>query len=109
MFSSFARAQRRGAAAATLCLALLGCNDDAKALACIAERILCRPLKDKEKPIIEASLKDLRAHYTKTPADAEALLKVGESPVDAKLPKSELAAWTMLTNQLFNLDEVLNK
>ena len=78
-------------------------------LAYIAERILCRPLTDKEKPIIEASLKDLRDHYTKNATDAEALLKVGESPVDAKLAKPELAAWTMLANQLFNLDEVLNK
>jgi hypothetical protein len=78
-------------------------------LSYIAERILCRPLTAKEKPIIEASLKDLRDHYSKNAADAEALLKVGESPVDAKLAKNELAAWTMLTNQLFNLDEVLNK
>jgi mono/diheme cytochrome c family protein len=78
-------------------------------LSFIAERILCRPLTDKEKPLVEASLKDLRAHYSKNAADAEALLKVGESPVDAKLPKPELAAWTMLTNQIFNLDEVLNK
>ena len=75
----------------------------------IAERILCRPLTAKEKPIIEASLADLRKHYTANAADAEALLKVGESPVDAKLAKPELAAWTMLTNQLFNLDEALNK
>ncbi len=75
----------------------------------IAERILCRPLSDKEKPIIEASLKDLRAYYTAHQPAAEALLKVGESPVNAKLAKPELAAWTMLTNQLFNLDEVLNK
>jgi hypothetical protein len=78
-------------------------------LSFIAERILCRPLTAKEKPIIEASLKDLRDHYSKNATDAEALLKVGESPVDAKLAKNELAAWTMLTNQLFNLDEVLNK
>ncbi|MBK8038760.1 MAG: DUF1553 domain-containing protein [Verrucomicrobiaceae bacterium] len=75
----------------------------------IAERILCRPLTAKEKPLVEASLADLRNHYTANAADAEALLKVGESPVDAKLPKPELAAWTMLANQLFNLDEVLNK
>jgi len=78
-------------------------------LSFITGRILCRPLSDKEKPIIEASLADLRKHYTANAADAEALLKVGESPVDAKLAKPELAAWTMLTNQLFNLDEVLNK
>jgi len=78
-------------------------------LSFITARILCRPLTAKEKPIIEASLKDLRTFYTAHATDAEALLKVGESPVDAKLAKPELAAWTMLTNQLFNLDEVLNK
>lgn len=75
----------------------------------IAERVLCRPLKAKEQPIIQASLADLRKHYTANAADAEALLKVGESTVDAKLSKPELATWTMLCNQLMNLDEVLNK
>lgn len=74
-----------------------------------AERVLARPLTEKEKPIVEASLKDLRDHYSKNTADAEALLKVGESPADANLPKTELAAWTMLCNQMLNLDEVLNK
>ena len=84
-------------------------NDDAKALAYLAERVLCRPLKAKEQPILTASLADLRKHYTTSAADTEALLKVGESKPDEKLPKAELAAWTMLTNQLMNLDEALNK
>jgi hypothetical protein len=78
-------------------------------LAYLAERVLCRPLKAKEQPILTASLADLRKHYATSPTDTEALLKVGESTVDAKLPKAELAAWTMLTNQMLNLDEVLNK
>lgn len=86
-----------------------GCNDDTKALDFIAERVLCRPLKEKEKPILAASLADLRKHYTTSAADTDALLSVGESKPDAKLPKAELAAWTMLCNQLMNLDEVLNK
>ena len=51
----------------------------------------------------------LRAHYAAKPADAEALLKVGDSKSDEKLPKAELAAWTMVCSQLLNLDEVLNK
>ena len=71
--------------------------------------MLCRPLKAKEQPIVQASLADLRKHYTASPTDAEALLKVGESKADENLPKPELAAWTMLCNQLMNLDEVLNK
>jgi hypothetical protein len=34
---------------------------------------------------------------------------VGESKRDAGLNASELAAWTMLVNEVMNLDEVLNK
>ena len=78
-------------------------------LSYLAARVLCRPLKAKEQPILTASLADLRKHYTTSATDAEALLKIGESKPDEKLPKAELAAWTMLTNQLLNLDEVLNK
>jgi hypothetical protein len=59
--------------------------------------------------ILESSLAELRAHYGAQPADAQALLKVGESPADPALPAPELAAWTMLCNQVMNLDEVLNK
>lgn len=83
-------------------------DDTAKASA-LAERLLCRSPKANEMAIIQVSLNDLRAHYSANPAEAEELLKVGESKVDDKLSKPELAAWTMLCNQLMNLDEVLNK
>ncbi len=49
------------------------------------------------------------AYYEANPADAEKLLAVGESRCDPSLSASAVAAWTMLTNQLMNLDEVLNK
>jgi len=84
-------------------------GDDNAKLSAIAERLLCRPLKDKETSILMASLTDLRTHYNANAADAEALLKVGESKADDKLPKPEFAAWTMVCNQVMNLDEVLNK
>jgi mono/diheme cytochrome c family protein len=74
-----------------------------------AERVLVRPLKAAELAILRDSLAKLRQHYTAQSADAEALLKVGDAPADPTLPKPELAAWTMLCSQLFNLDEVLNK
>jgi hypothetical protein len=83
-------------------------DDTAKASA-LAERLLCRSPKADEMAIIQVSLNDLRAHYIANPAEAAELLKVGESKVDDKLSKPELAAWTMLCNQLMNLDEVLNK
>jgi len=84
-------------------------GDDTARLQSIAERLLSRPLKALELEILNASLTDLKAHYTTVQTDAEALLKVGESKADEKLPKPELAAWTMICNQLMNLDEVLNK
>jgi hypothetical protein len=34
---------------------------------------------------------------------------VGESKPDATLEPATLAAWTMMVNELLNLDEVLNK
>ena len=75
----------------------------------MAERLLARPLKSNEKKVVEAGLKDLLAHYQRSPADTEKLLAVGESKPDAKLDKPTLAAYTMVANELMNLDEVLNK
>ena len=34
---------------------------------------------------------------------------MGESKPDESLDATQLAAWTMLVNELLNLDEVLNK
>ena len=84
-------------------------GDDTAKLSAIAERLLCRPLKAQETPSLAASLADLRKFYDTHVPDAEALLKVGESKADEKLPKPEFAAWTMLCNEIMNLDEVLNK
>ena len=75
----------------------------------MARRVLCRPLRTAEVPVLEASLAALTAHYTQTPADATALLTVGDSKADPALPPPQLAAWTMLASQLLNLDEVLSK
>ncbi|HYF35081.1 MAG TPA: DUF1553 domain-containing protein, partial [Prosthecobacter sp.] len=86
-----------------------GGGDEAKTLDAIAQRVLCRPLRDVERPILQATLTDLMAQYQASPADAEALIRVGETKPDEKLDKPKLAAWTMLCNQVMNLDEVLNK
>lgn len=75
----------------------------------LAQRLLCRPLDDAELAIVEGSLAGLTAHYASHPDDARQLLDVGESPSDSSLDQAELAAWTMLANQMMNLDEVLNK
>jgi mono/diheme cytochrome c family protein len=84
-------------------------GDDVARLNSAALRLLSRPLKPAETVILTDSLGKLRAHYVAQPGDAAALLGVGDSKFDEKLPKSELAAWTMVCSQLLNLDEILNK
>ncbi len=88
---------------------LLAAGDDLARLDAAARRLLCRPLKPAETAILTGSLAKLRAHYVAQPADAAALLGIGDAKADESLPKSELAAWTMVCNQLLNLDEILNK
>ncbi len=75
----------------------------------VAEQLLARPFTDAEKKVVEASLKDLVDYYAVHPQDAKQLIAVGESKADAALDVPTLAAWTMLANEMLNLDEVLNK
>jgi hypothetical protein len=75
----------------------------------VAKRLLARPFRAAELAIVKDSLKDFRAEYKAKPAEAKKLIAFGESKADAKLDAGELAAWTMLVNELLNLDEVLNK
>jgi hypothetical protein len=86
-----------------------GAADDAARIQHVARRILSRPLSEKEAPVVTRVLGSLRAHYQAQPDDAKKLIAVGESKPDPAVDASELAAWTMVVNQLLNLDEVLNK
>ena len=75
----------------------------------ISERLLTRSFRPEERAIVEASLADLTQLYRDQPEAAKQLITYGESKADASLDPLELAAWTMLVNELMNLDEVLNK
>ncbi len=75
----------------------------------LAGRLLCRPLRPEETRIVQASVNDLLAFYRAHPEDAKKLITVGESKPNAGLDAPTLAAWTMLANEMLNLDEVLNK
>ena len=75
----------------------------------IARRILCRPLDSRELSVLQDNLRDLRHHYAQQPEEAKKLITFGERQPDPKLDPVELAAWTLIASELFNLDEVLNK
>lgn len=86
-----------------------GDGDQAKTLGYIAEKTLCRPLKQQEVEIIAENLDLYTAHYKSNVDDAKKLISVGDSKVDETLDPAQLAAYTMICNQVLNLDEVLNK
>ena len=89
-------------------LALEQPGDDAARFDFVARRLLARPLEADEREVVGASLARLAEHYAAHPDDAAKLVAVGASQARAAdLPR--LAAWTMLVNQLSNLDEVLCK
>jgi hypothetical protein len=75
----------------------------------ISHRLLARDLAPQECAVVGASLGKLQAFYREHPDEASKLLAVGDSKPASALPPAELAAWTMVCNELMNLDEVLNK
>jgi hypothetical protein len=75
----------------------------------VALRVLARPLRAAERPLVHRSLEVFSQHYAAHPEDARRLLNQGERKSDPGLPAADVAALTMLTNQLLNLDEVLNQ
>ncbi|QEL20237.1 hypothetical protein PX52LOC_07329 [Limnoglobus roseus] len=75
----------------------------------IAKRLLARSLTEKELPIVRESFEALKKDFVEKPDEAKKLISFGERKADAAFPVAELAAWTMVSNELLNLDEVLNK
>ncbi len=84
-------------------------TDDAARVNSIAQRVLARPFKAEEQAIVLDSLNQLRAAYKSDKAAAEQLLAVGQAKAPEGVDVQESAAWTMLINQIMNLDEALNK
>jgi len=75
----------------------------------LAQQVLGRSFDAREAQIVQGAQADYLAHYQQHPEEAKKLIATGASVADAKLSAPELAAWTMVANQVLNLDEVLNK
>lgn len=82
---------------------------DEQRLQRVGEAVLCRPLRADEERVLLESLQQLRSYYLSHVEDAKLLSRVGDYRWDAGLSVEQLAAWTMLCNELLNLDEVVNK
>jgi hypothetical protein len=62
-----------------------------------------------EMQVLEQAYERQSARYHGNPGLADKLLHVGESDVHPNLDKPELAAWTMISSIILNLDETVTK
>jgi len=75
----------------------------------IAEALLARPMTNDELDIVKLTFARAKEEFTTSPESAQKLITVGESEPDPSLPAAELAAWSLVANQILNMDETLNK
>ena len=68
-----------------------------------------RPPSADEAVVLQQRIQQLRITYTAKPEAAQQLLKVGEHVRDETLTVTDHAAYTVLCNLLFNLDEVITR
>jgi hypothetical protein len=75
----------------------------------MARWLMSRRLEPRELDIVLDSYRAFLRHYDSNLEDARKLVSQGESKPPENVSPAELAALTMVANQLMNLDEVLNK
>ena len=86
-----------------------GGSQPAQRIRYLSEWVLSRDPSPQMEAVLEQSLRQMQQHYSADPSAARQLIAEGESPPDKTIPAPELAAWTMVANEVFNLDETLNK
>ncbi|MBT8036309.1 MAG: DUF1553 domain-containing protein [Verrucomicrobiae bacterium] len=75
----------------------------------MAVALLARPMNNDELIIVKRTFDRAKKKFTTTPEAAQKLITVGESKPDPHLSPTDLAALTMVANQILNMDETLNK
>jgi len=72
-------------------------------------RLLGRKMGADEKSFVKSTLDQALAYYTGKPEEAMKAISVGELKPDPDVPAAELAAWTLVAGQIFNLDETITR
>ncbi len=84
-------------------------NGEAQRLEYIYQAVLIRSPKPAEAASLTAFLAGQRTQFKASPADAKALLKVGNSPIPGGADELELAAWTAVCRVILNLHESITR
>ncbi len=83
-----------------------GDTDDARVTWAFRSATARRPTAA-ELAVLRRAIERSRDHYRENAAEVDAVLSVGESPVDGSLDRTEIAAWSAVASLIINLDEVL--
>jgi len=89
--------------------ALLYSEEKIEILQFIAAHLLNRELSTSEIEIVNQTFDFSYEKFKAAPDKAVALISVGESKAPAELDPVQLAAWSIIANQILNMDETLNK
>lgn len=76
---------------------LLNHQDNQGRLDALFEMLACRKPTETERSACEGLVAQLKQRYQDIPADAEALLSIGQATRNATLDPAEYAAWTQLS------------
>jgi hypothetical protein len=83
--------------------------DPRRRLDFLAQATLARALDDREAKVLAGTAEKFAQAFAAAPAEAKAVLAIGESPTDAALSAADVATWAMVASQFLNLDEFLTK
>jgi len=75
----------------------------------IALTLLSREMEADEIDNIKTYLSKMEQKFKATQASAGKLISVGETKAPEELDPRDLASWTVIANQILNMDETLNK
>jgi hypothetical protein len=75
----------------------------------ISLRLLARKFDAAERELVKATLDAALEHYTAKPEEARLAIATGESKAPEAIPAPELAAWSLVASQIFNLDETVTR
>jgi len=89
--------------------AMIGYESSEDRIDFITRRLIGRKVDTEERLAITETFDAAADYYSANLDDAEKLITVGELPHDAELDDAQLAAWTIVASQIFNLDETITK
>ncbi|MFN0100648.1 MAG: DUF1553 domain-containing protein [Bryobacteraceae bacterium] len=84
-------------------------GDPSKRLTLAFRRVTGRAPDTREAKLLGELAAKQMARYSRDVKAAQALIEIGNTPVDKKIPAVELAAWTNVATVLLNMDEAMTK